>query len=329
MVAKDLLKEKRPYIFLTACAVNTMNLMLQGIGNQPKFKGVIEKTKNLTIFIDAYHKTLSMMRKFTKKKGIVRPGVTRLTTTFLTLQNLMEKKIELRYMVASEEWNACKYLKSVKGKVFAPLVKLLRLVDGNKKSSMGFVYGELLRSIGSEEVATNGLFTCVESFFTNNIDSQSEVVNVELLKYINKAGGFGRPLAIIGYTKHDEKYDPVGWWHLFGHGAPKLQKMAKRILSLTTSSSGYEKNWSIFEGIINKKKRQEEKGVDVLLASKATMVQGWIVDSGDEDVETNIVNVKELYKEEFVSYEEEEDAMDFEFESDIEKVLEKYGDELE
>ncbi|XP_075496231.1 uncharacterized protein LOC142533373 [Primulina tabacum] len=171
---------------------------------------------------------------------------------------------------------------------------------------------------------------------------------------INRDSGFGRALAMAGCTKNDEKYDPVGWWHLYGNGVPKLQKMAKRILSLTTSSSGCERNCSTFEGIhtkkrnrldtgrlnnlvyvqfnakiINKKRRQEEKGVDVLLASEATMAQGWIVDGGDEDVETNVEDVRELHKEEFVSDEEEEKAMDFEFESDTEEVLEKYGDELE
>lgn len=279
MAAKDLLKEKRPHIFWTSCATHTVNLMLQGIGNQPKFKGVIEKAKSLTIFIYAHHKTLSIMRKFTKKRDIVRPGVTRFATAFLTLQSLIEKKSELRTMVASEEWNTCKHSKSAKGKaaynialstsfwngvsfclkVFAPLIKVLRLVDGDNKPSMGFVYGELLRaredikvtfnnqelhyrplidiideksrnrldsplhlaayllnpyysfndrSIGSEEVVMNGFFTCVETFFPNDIDSQSDIVNVELLKYINKVGGFGRALAIVGCTKNDEKYDP-------------------------------------------------------------------------------------------------------------------------
>ncbi|XP_073019346.1 uncharacterized protein [Primulina eburnea] len=395
MAAKDLLKEKRPHIFWTSCATHTLNLMLQKIGNQSKFKGVIEKAKCFTIFIYAHHKTLSMMRKFTKKRDIVRPGVTRFATAFLTLQSLMEKKNELRAMVASEEWNVCEHSKSVKGnmsyntalsasfwngvsfclKVFAPLVKVLRLVDGD--NNMGFLYGELLRardeikmtfknqelhyrpiidiideksrnrldsplhlaayllnpyysfndpSIGSEEVATNGFFTCVESFFPDDIDSQSEVVNVEFLKYINKE---------------------VGWWHLYGNGVPKLQKMAKRILSLTTSSSGCERNWRTFEGIhtkkkrnrldtgrlnnlvyvqfnakiINKRRRQEEKEVDVLLTTEATMAQGWIVDGGDEDAETNVEDVRELHEEEFVSDEEKEDAMDFEFESDTEKVL--------
>ncbi|XP_062020978.1 uncharacterized protein LOC133737448 [Rosa rugosa] len=167
MAVGDLMKLRRSNIFwIISCATHTLNLMLQGIGNQPRFKGEIEKAKSFTIYIYAHHKTLALMRKFTKKKDIVRPGVTRFATAFLTLQSLMEKKNELRAMITSDEWNESKHAKSVKGKaavnialstsfwnevslylkVFAPLVKVLRLVDGDRKPSMSFVYGELLRA---------------------------------------------------------------------------------------------------------------------------------------------------------------------------------------
>jgi hypothetical protein len=39
----------------------------------------------------------------------------------------------------------------------------------------------------------------------------------------------------------------VGWWKLYGTEVPLLQKMAMRILSLTSSSSGCERNWSVYE----------------------------------------------------------------------------------
>jgi hypothetical protein len=120
MAAGEMLKLKRPNMFWTSCATHTLNLMLQGIGNQHKFKVVIEKAKALTIFIYAHHKTLALMRKFTKKRDIVRPGVTRFATSFLTLQSLMEKKNELRAMVASDAWDQCKHSKSVKGKGHIP-----------------------------------------------------------------------------------------------------------------------------------------------------------------------------------------------------------------
>nr|XP_011470559.1 PREDICTED: uncharacterized protein LOC101302707 [Fragaria vesca subsp. vesca] len=168
MAAGDLLKLKRPTIFWTSCATHTINLMLQGIDTQPKFKNVIDKAKSFTIYIYAHHKTLHLMRKYTKKIDTMRPGVTRFATAFLTLQSLIEKKIELRSMITSGEWSESKHAKSAKGKaatsiyialspsfwngvnlclkVFAPLVKVLRLVDGDRKPSMGFVYGELQKA---------------------------------------------------------------------------------------------------------------------------------------------------------------------------------------
>ncbi|XP_031127519.1 uncharacterized protein LOC116029610 [Ipomoea triloba] len=166
MGALKLLKEKRPTIFWTSCATHTINLMLQSIASLPRYKKVLDQAKSLTIFIYAHHKTLALMRTFTKKIDIVRPGVTRFASSFLTLQSLAEKKVELRAMFTSNEWDECKFSKIAKGKVaystvlsmgfwqgvtaclkvFAPLVRVLRLVDCDTKPSMGFVYGEIMRA---------------------------------------------------------------------------------------------------------------------------------------------------------------------------------------
>jgi len=39
------------------------------------------------------------------------------------------------------------------------------------------------------------------------------------------------------------------WWFNFGDDCPQLQKIAIRILSLTCSASGCERNWSTFEQV--------------------------------------------------------------------------------
>ncbi|KAL6224111.1 hypothetical protein ACLB2K_002967 [Fragaria x ananassa] len=176
---------------------------------------------------------------------------------------------------------------------------------------------------------------------------------------------------------YDDAYDSVGWWNLYGNNVPTLQKMAKRILALTTSSSGCERNWSAFEGIhtkkrnrldttrlnnlvyvqfnariLNKKRREKEKNVDVLIASEANMAQGWIVDGGDDDVVSDlpservgeesgvdggleprigprIQEIRELDEDDFISddHEEEIDDLSFDFESDSEGVQDGYGEE--
>ena len=136
---------------------------------------------------------------------------------------------------------------------------MLRLVDGDKKPSMGFVYGELHRakeeikeafknqelhfrpildiidgkrrdrlagplhlsayllnpyytyhnpSIENDNVVMNEFFTCVEAFFPDDYASQSEVTNIELLKYLKKEDGFGRALAMMGCKTNDDNYGP-------------------------------------------------------------------------------------------------------------------------
>ncbi|XP_073015221.1 uncharacterized protein [Primulina eburnea] len=155
----------------------------------------------------------------------------------------------------------------------------------------------------------NEFLNCVEIIFATDEDMQSTIANDELLKYKSKSGNFGRKMAVAAYEKVDVYYDfdPVGWWSNYGGDTPNLQKMARRFLSLTSSSSGCERNWSQFEGIhtkkrnrletsrsndlvyvkfnanLLKKKSKREMGGDLLLSSQASEAQGWLVDDGDED----------------------------------------------
>jgi hypothetical protein len=166
MGAKRLLLEKRPNIFWSSCATHTINLMLQGIGNMDWFKKVIGQAQAFTISVYGHTITLECLRHFTEGKEVVRPGVTRFASNFLTLNSMQEKKDQLRKMVVHSRWDSLKDVKSKKRKeatttilsptfwrdvkltlaVFEPLVKVLRLVDGDVKPSMGWVYGELLKA---------------------------------------------------------------------------------------------------------------------------------------------------------------------------------------
>jgi hypothetical protein len=48
MGAKKLLHVKRPHIFWISCATHTINLMLQGIGNMPRFKNARTSSQHRT-----------------------------------------------------------------------------------------------------------------------------------------------------------------------------------------------------------------------------------------------------------------------------------------
>jgi hypothetical protein len=165
MGAKKLLFVKWPHIFWT-CGSHTINLMLQGIGSLPTYKKVLEQAKAFTIFVYGHTRTLDCMRHFTEGREIIRPVVTRFASAFLTLTSILEKKDQLRKMVVDSMWDTLRDVKSKKGKdatatmmnptfwkdvkmclsVFEPLVKLLHLVDGDVKPSMGFLYGELTKA---------------------------------------------------------------------------------------------------------------------------------------------------------------------------------------
>ncbi|KAH6775608.1 hAT transposon superfamily protein, partial [Perilla frutescens var. hirtella] len=307
--AAKLLKEKRPTIFWTSCAAHTIDLMLESIAKQSRFKKVIDQARALTVFLYTHHKVLAMMRSFTKNKDIVRPGVTRIN----------EKRLELKAMFGSHEWEEYKFSKSVKRKaayttvvsltfwsgvascleVFTPLIKVLRIADSDRKPSMGFVYGELVQAkedikIAEHSIPKNyepiievidarikdrldsplhltayvlnpfyhyknpllhlehdvaiGMIECVDILFPGDVDLQDKILNEEFPKYRDKESLFGKPVAVKGCSLNDARFDPASWWSNFGAITPNLQKMAMRILSLTSSSSGCERNWSAFEG---------------------------------------------------------------------------------
>jgi len=42
---------------------------------------------------------------------------------------------------------------------------------------------------------------------------------------------------------------PSQWWESYGDEHPELQRFAIRVLSLTCSSSGCERNWSVFKRV--------------------------------------------------------------------------------
>ncbi|CAA7031115.1 unnamed protein product [Microthlaspi erraticum] len=241
VAAAKLLKEKRPSILWSGCAAHTLDLMLEGISKLHGFVKLIDQVKALTIFIYGHHQTLDLMRSHTKNKDIVRPGATRFATCYLTVSSLYEKKAELKNMFSSEEWHICKHSKTVKGqacydtvknigflssmmvvlKVFSPLVKVLRLADGERIPSLGFIYGEILEAKKSIKEATDHsergyepILKIVdekmkEIFYHGDLEKQDIVVNHEVDLHKNKSGSFGWPLARKGCEKKDDKFDPA------------------------------------------------------------------------------------------------------------------------
>ncbi|XP_074274145.1 uncharacterized protein LOC141597770 [Silene latifolia] len=95
-----------------------------------------------------------------------------------------------------------------------------------------------------------GLYTCLERMVSD--PEERTRIDLQMDAFKNARGLFGLPTAINTRTKKT----PADWWDSYGDDCPELKKFAIRILSLTCSSSGCERNWSAFEMVHTKKRNR-------------------------------------------------------------------------
>ena len=121
---------------------------------------------SLNAYIYVRPGVVSLLKSFTGQRELVKPGVTRFATAFLTLKCIYKHKNNLRKMFTSENWIKSKWAKEQDGKkatsiilmptfwssivyilkIFGPLVRVLRLVDGERKPAMGCIYEAMDRA---------------------------------------------------------------------------------------------------------------------------------------------------------------------------------------
>eukprot|EP00253_Pinus_taeda_P004357 PITA_04357 len=328
VAAGKMLMERYPNLFWTPCGAHCIDLMLEDIGKIPTVRDIVESSKSITKFIYNHSSALSLMRKCTNNKELVRPAITRIATTFISLQSLLNSMWEVKSMFLSADWRSLSISRKPEGEgicglvsydqsfwagveelcaISEPLVKVLQLVDG-EKPAMGYLYeamdrakeairayyadkgdeglekqqviwrvidqrwnNTLHRPIHAAGVYLNpafsyacgfrfdaevmdGFFTCVERMVSS--EQEREEISKEMEVYRMGGGTFGFNMAI----KNRSTKMPDAWWTSYGGRVPHLQKLAIRVLSQTCSSSGCERNWSVFDKIhSNKRNRLESK----------------------------------------------------------------------
>lgn len=140
--------------------------MLEDIFKIPQFKQVFERAVRMNGYIYARPGVLNMMRRYTREKEMVRHAKTRFASAFLTLSRIHLQKNNLRKMFLSEEWTKSRWAKEQAGKqvqrflmmpsfwnnivyalkIAGPFVKVLRLVDSERKPPMGYIYEAMDRA---------------------------------------------------------------------------------------------------------------------------------------------------------------------------------------
>ena len=109
ILASKMLEEKHITIFWTPCATHCIDLMLEDICKQDWIKDTIEHAKSITKYIYNHDLVLSLMRRHTQDRELVRPAVTRFATHFLMLQSLLSQAQNLEKMFSSDEWNSSQW----------------------------------------------------------------------------------------------------------------------------------------------------------------------------------------------------------------------------
>nr|KAJ0220459.1 hypothetical protein LSAT_V11C200068500 [Lactuca sativa] len=67
-------------------------------------------------------------------------------------------------------------------KHFLSIKQNIRLAGGDRKPSIGFLYGGIKDNV----IVSEAIFICVEKYFCDDIDKQDQVINIELPKYKEK-----------------------------------------------------------------------------------------------------------------------------------------------
>ncbi|KAL0916082.1 hypothetical protein M5K25_013564 [Dendrobium thyrsiflorum] len=102
--------------------------------------------------------------------------------------------------------------------------------------------------IAKDKEIADGLYQCIGRL-SKDVAEEDKISN-ELSLYIRGEGLFGIPPAVRQRTTRS----PVDWRLAYGQGATNLQIFSIEVLSLACSSSGCERNWSIFEHLHSKRR---------------------------------------------------------------------------
>jgi len=85
-VARDLLMQKREQLYWTPCAAHCIDLIFEDFEKNLKVHELtIKKGRKITTYIYGRTMLISLLKRFTKGRDLIRLGVTRFATIYLTL----------------------------------------------------------------------------------------------------------------------------------------------------------------------------------------------------------------------------------------------------
>ncbi|EOY26199.1 HAT transposon superfamily protein, putative [Theobroma cacao] len=147
-------------VFWTVNASHCIELMLDKIAMMGEIRGTLENARTISKFIHGHLTVLNLLRDYTDGHDLIKPTKVRSAMPFVTLENIIAEKKNLKAMFASSEWNTSAWASRAEGKRVAdlvgdpsfwkgagrvvktalPLIRVLCLINGDDKPQMGYIY---------------------------------------------------------------------------------------------------------------------------------------------------------------------------------------------
>jgi hypothetical protein len=122
VAAGRMLMQRYPTLFWTPCAAHCIDLILEDMGKNPYIRDIVDSAKSITKFIYNHASVLSLMRRFTNNRELVRPAITRFATSFISLRSILVCMRDLKMMFVSHEWDDLSFSRKPEGEAICRLV---------------------------------------------------------------------------------------------------------------------------------------------------------------------------------------------------------------
>ena len=95
---------RRCHLFWSPCATHCIDLMLEDISSVKSVKKILDDAKIITSFTYNSLKVVNLIKPFIRDKDLLRPGITRFATEFISIENLIRYEQDLKRMCITTEW---------------------------------------------------------------------------------------------------------------------------------------------------------------------------------------------------------------------------------
>ncbi|OMO73861.1 putative Zinc finger, BED-type [Corchorus olitorius] len=109
-------------VFWTVDASHCIELMLDKIAQMDEIRGTLETAKIISKFIHGNETVLNLFRDYSDGHDLIKPTKVRSAMPFVTLENIISEKNNLKAMFASSEWNISTWASRAEGKRVAEKV---------------------------------------------------------------------------------------------------------------------------------------------------------------------------------------------------------------